>query len=174
MIKKSHQTNFFGTAEAIFDGPNMRYYLTRRWGYGRSCAFCMLNPSTADAQRNDPTVTRCMRFANSWGYKGLVVVNLFAWRATDPHAMLAAHTSGQNIIGEENDGYIVQAADECEKLICAWGNHGDYLGRGAAVLDLLRPMRPYCLTMTQAGHPGHPLYLNRHLQPRLIKYSELK
>jgi hypothetical protein len=136
-----------------------RYRLTRTWDDGRPAAFVMLNPSTADADRDDPTVRRCVAFARAWGCAGLVVVNLFAFRATDPYAM---REQGAAAVGPENDAHIRAAVIECSPVVCAWGAHGGFLLRDAAVRELIRRSGlPWgmCLGLTKGGHPRHPLYV---------------
>jgi hypothetical protein len=141
-----------------------RYRLGRHWGDGdRLCNFLMLNPSTADADTPDPTITRCINFAKAWGYDGLTVTNLFALRSTDPKVMLA----DPDPIGRENDRHILNVASGADLIVCAWGNDGAFLDRGAAVLAMLHEagFRPHCLRMTKEGHPWHPLYLPKSLTP---------
>lgn len=116
----------------------------------------MLNPSTADAERDDPTIRACVRLARRWGFGSLVAVNLFALRATDPRMLRRA----RDPIGPENDAAIVGAAADADLLLAAWGNWGVLHDRGRAVLDLLRPLgRPHCLGLTARGQARHPLYV---------------
>lgn len=123
--------------------------------------FLMLNPSTADESKNDPTVERCERWARSWGYGGLLVCNLFAFRATDPIDMKAA----RDPVGPDNDAAILECADRAGKVICGWGNHGGHLGRSSAVRKALAWKELHCLRITQAGEPQHPLYLPNDIKP---------
>ncbi len=133
-----------------------RYSLVRRWGDGDVVRWVMLNPSTASATEDDPTIRRCMGFARAWGYDGIVVHNLYALRATDPRA-LRTHPDP---VGPVNDSYI---AGWRVPTVCAWGAHADTgrAGRAGEVLALLRrtDVTPMCLGRTKAGHPRHPLYL---------------
>lgn len=146
------------TAELSQDGV-YRWALTRQWGDKKPAAFVMLNPSTADANINDQTIRRCVAFAQSWGCGGLIVVNLFALRATDP-AELLTHPDP---VGAENDAYIVRylTRQPLGPVVAAWGNHGVLLGRDQQVCDLLRPhqIQLQCLNVTVAGNPRHPLRL---------------
>ncbi|MGW0664571.1 DUF1643 domain-containing protein [Streptodolium elevatio] len=137
-----------------------RYELTRRWAPGPAVGWVMLNPSTADALSDDPTIRRCVRFAKAWGYGGLVVRNLFALRATDP-AELARHTDP---IGPYNDAYLAECADD-PLTVVAWGARGG--DRGRDVLDLLERLgvQPHQLAATDDGQPRHPLYLKTGLVP---------
>ena len=125
-----------------------RYCLSRSWGRGERMAWIMLNPSTADADVDDPTIRRCRSFAKAWGYGGLEVVNLFAYRATNP-AALRLH--GEAAIGPDNDAVIVKATFTAGIIIAAWGEKGRLLGRDASVLALLRRFYDgsiYCLGTT--------------------------
>ena len=142
-----------------------RYTLWRTWNpdNARMALFLMLNPSTADEEANDPTVTRCVRFAQRWGYRRLTVCNLFAYRATDPSKMKAS----DNPIGPENDDAILCAASRADIMIAAWGVHGAYLSRDQEVIRSLRPYRTklHTLGLTKYGHPRHPLYLRSSTMP---------
>jgi hypothetical protein len=135
---------------------------------GRTVAFVLLNPSTADARHDDATVRRCMDFARSWGYGALEIANLFAWRATRPGELRSAIGSGLDIIGPANDGEILACAQGAERVICAWGNDGLLQGRGEAVRRLLRGagIELGYLELTRIGQPAHPLYLPRLSRPR--------
>ncbi|OFZ94485.1 MAG: hypothetical protein A2Z64_10195 [Betaproteobacteria bacterium RIFCSPLOWO2_02_67_12] len=141
-----------------------RYLLWRRWDEAKPVAnFLMLNPSTADERKLDPTCSRARDFAGRWGYGALVVTNVFAWRATDPAAMKAA----KDPVGPENDAAIARAAREAAIVVCAWGNHGAHLERSARVVSLLKHagLRLHALRLNGSGEPAHPLYLKAGLQP---------
>jgi hypothetical protein len=142
-----------------------RYLLWRRWDASRPAAnFLMLNPSTADEVRLDPSCTRARNYAERWGYGALIVTNLFGWRATDPDEMKAA----RDPVGRGNDAAILRAAREAAIVVCAWGNHGLHRGRAQRVVDLLlsRGIALHALRITGAGQPAHPLYLPGTLTPR--------
>ena len=148
----------------ISDCGVYRYLLQRSWDVRRQAVcFVMLNPSTADATLDDPTIRRCLGFASDLGFGQLEVVNLFALRATDPR-MLRQHPDPT---GPENDALISQAARVCQMTICAWGNRGKYKDRDKIVLRLLRDNGavPFALKLTKSGCPSHPLYLPANLQP---------
>ena len=136
-----------------------RYTLSRRWGVGPLLGWCMLNPSTADASLDDPTIRRCIGFAKGWDYGGLIVVNLFALRSTDPAALLTT----TDPVGPLNDAAIIRAAEDCREIVAAWGSHKSAHrgGRARFVAGRLamqgRPMT--CLRTSKGGHPCHPLYL---------------
>jgi hypothetical protein len=141
-----------------------RYALTRVWRpEAERALFVMLNPSTATEVQNDPTVERCERRARAAGHGAFRVVNIFAWRATDPRAMRAV----ADPVGPLNDAAILEAAAWADRIICAWGTHGAHLGRGAAVERLLRATgrELTVLGITQAGHPQHPLYIGFDRRP---------
>jgi hypothetical protein len=144
-----------------------RYLLWRRWDAARPVAnFLMLNPSTADEFKLDPSCTRARLYAERWGFGALIVTNLFAWRATDPRDMKGAREP----VGRANDRAIVRAAREAALVVCAWGNHGAHLARSAQVMRLLHSadIRLHALRVTGAGEPAHPLYLQATLRPRRI------
>jgi hypothetical protein len=135
-----------------------RYRLWRRWDRSRpAIAFCMLNPSTADARRDDPTIRRCIGFAREWGYGGIEVVNIFALRATDPRELRSA----RDPVGPRNDAFMLRAAAQ-SPVVIAWGVHGALRDRGATALRLFGPRaRLLALGRTRSGAPRHPLYLRR-------------
>ena len=148
-----------------------RYTLWRTWDTRLPrLAFVMLNPSTADHRVDDPTIRRCMGFAQSWGYGSLVVVNLFAFRTSSP-ALLAR---APEPVGPQNDQYLRAARRRARDIVVAWGAHGSLHGRDRIVLDLLGRRRRrslLCLGTTAHGHPRHPLYLQKStpLQRFVIK-----
>lgn len=152
----------------LSDCGKYRYYLHRQIGLGGrgSCCFVMLNPSTADATQDDPTIRRCIGYTKTLGCDSLEVVNLFAYRSTDP-AMLAA-MSRAIAIGPENDSHIVRAVALANFVLCAWGNHGSLFGRDQEVLTLIRNTgaKPMALKInSKSGQPAHPLYLKANAIP---------
>lgn len=118
--------------------------------------FIMLNPSTADATEDDATIRRCRRFAESWGCNGIVVVNLYALRATDPRE-LWQHAAA---IGPRNDQHLRNAVTGAGEVICAWGANARQ-DRVLAVTEILRAVGAAlrCLGTTKHGAPRHPLYV---------------
>ena len=145
--------------DAVFDARGRyRYSLTRRWEGGRGrVAMILLNPSTADARRDDPTLRRCIGFARGWGFQTLEVVNLFAFRTPHPARLRQARFP----IGPENDAHLLRAVGEAERVVLAWGVHGNWRGRDAQVLALLGAVRNdwVCLGRTRDGLPRHVLFL---------------
>jgi hypothetical protein len=140
-----------------------RYVLWRHWDRRLPiCVFIGLNPSTADETQDDPTVRRCIRFAKDWGYGALWMLNAYAFRATDPAVMKAA---GPNALGPRNNEYLRVAAVNADLVVAAWGTHCDEI-REATVKQIVTDTGAtlYCLGVTTAGHPKHPLYL-RHDTP---------
>lgn len=164
-MKKSETLFPDAAGTALFSPCGLyRYRLSRDWGaVGNRCLFVMLNPSTADASVNDPTVRRCIGFAQRWGFGALDVANLFAFRTTDPIALYKI----DDPVGPENDVHIMGLASAAGRVIVAWGNHGALNGRGAAVIEMLHDLgvRPRALAVTGAGQPAHPLYLPGDIEP---------
>lgn len=150
-----------------------RYRLWRDWGHADGPRVCwvMLNPSTADATDDDPTIRRCIGFSRAWGAHGLTVVNLFAWRATDPREL--TRRSSDITIGEGNNDVIADATARARLVICAWGSPGDtYVRknthvRAHDVARILRHRALHCLGTAKDGQPRHPLYLASNLTPTL-------
>jgi hypothetical protein len=139
-----------------------RYLLWRRWDEKKPAAnFLMLNPSTADEVKLDPTCSRARDYAERWGYGALIVTNVFGWRATDPDDMKAA----KDPVGPGNDEAIVKAASESAIVVCAWGNHGAFLERSSRVRSLLKGQKLHALRINANGEPAHPLYLPGKLKP---------
>lgn len=145
-----------------------RYELIRRWGDDPMLEFVMLNPSTADANQDDPTIRRCIGYAKRWGYGALVVRNLFAYRATKPANLVNAvvgYPEGTSIdeaaFGPLNAAYLGNQIAEC--TIAAWGDHR----RARNWFDTHRLNRPtlFCLGYTANGSPRHPLYLPKTTTP---------
>ena len=141
-----------------------RYLLWRRWDGGPVANFLMLNPSTADEVKLDPSCTRARNYAERWKFGALVVTNLFGWRATDPDDMKAA----RDPVGRGNDRAILEAARHADLVVCAWGNHGLHGDRSRRVLFLLRSagVKLHVLRMNGCGEPAHPLYLPASLRPQ--------
>jgi hypothetical protein len=151
-----------GKSAVISDCGRFRYHLTRVWNALQPrLVFLMLNPSTADAEINDPTIRRCAGFALSHGYGGFEVVNLFAFRATFPKDLRLAGYP----VGPENDTYleaVASAAADAGAPVClAYGANVEGLERPQIVLPLLRRtgVKLVCLQITRSGYPQHPVRL---------------
>lgn len=140
-----------------------RYSLSRAWNDQGKVCWIMLNPSTADATQDDPTIRRCMGFAASWGYGGIVVVNLFALRATDPGEL---ERQG-GVVGPENDRTIIMEARAAGRVMAAWGAHGTLFSRSRKVVTMLRDagVMLHHLGQTSTGEPRHPLYVKGDTLP---------
>lgn len=156
---------------AVFSACDMYRYLLWRNPHAHSLGslmhWLMLNPSTADHIVNDATITRIEKRARKLGYSGVVVTNLFAFRATDPKDMRSA----ADPVGKFNDLFIEYAANNCVTTVCAWGSHGLFMDRGPEVLHFLqqRQVDLYALRVSEAtGQPSHPLYLPMDLYPKLM------
>jgi hypothetical protein len=150
-IAVPHPTSDAGGAVSAY-----RYTLTRNWGDGGRLLWVMLNPSTADETQDDPTIRRCVGFSKAGGYGCLMVVNLFAARATNP-ADLAAIADP---VGIDNDAVILDAIRQSTAIVFAWGAHNTK-GRAFKVATMCRRegREPLCLGKTKDGHPRHPLYV---------------
>ena len=151
---------------AIISG-DYRYLLWRIWDLSRPrLLWIMLNPSTADAERDDATLRRCIAYSKrDEKYGGLEVVNLFAYRATDPKKLREV----TDPVGVANDWYLMNAAKRAPDIVVAWGAHGVYQGRDRAVLGLLArhaASPPLCLDTLLSGCPRHPLYIDSGTLPK--------
>jgi len=146
---------------------NYRYTLSRIWNQlDDMVTFIMLNPSTADAFYDDPTVRRCIGFAQNWGYGGLHIVNLFAWRTPFPDD-LSCHLV-LDPVGPRNNYYIKKTVFKSHLVIAAWGSrHTFYPNRANKVISMINKQgKIVCyLKKNKDGSPGHPLYLKKDLQP---------
>jgi hypothetical protein len=148
-----------GSAKAILSADRLyRYWLDRHWGSsGTHATWIMLNPSTADALEDDPTIRRCIAFTKAWGLDGLIVVNLFAFRSPDPQALMFA----TDPVGEANDDFIRQAVFPWSVVVAAWGAHKLAAQRAAQVMQIVQDQAggAGCLGLTKGGGPRHPLYV---------------
>lgn len=145
-----------GSGALISDCGKYRYKLWRRWADGPGVTWVMLNPSTADAAVDDPTIRRCIGFAKDWGAGRIDVVNLFAYRATDPEQLKKV----QDPIGLVNDAILMEAAHDSDMMVAAWGLHGSWWGRSYEVIRHLQLFQTvFCLGYCKNGEPRHPLML---------------
>jgi len=151
------------------DDEAYRYHLSWRWSTMPALVAWMLNPSTATHEQLDPTIGGLVKRARAWGYGGVVVVNLFALRATDPKVMLRA----SDPVGPDNDNVtrcaLLAAIDDGGPIICGWGVDGMHRGRQATALALAADVGAQLLAfqLNQNGTPKHPLYVAHDLRPTL-------
>lgn len=142
---------------AIFSlDKKYRYLLSRKWSNDGVCTFILLNPSTADAFKLDPTVTRAYKFAKRLGYGELVILNVFAIRGSNPKIIL----SDENPIGELNNKYIKNYIKKSDIIILGWGNYGKYYNRSEYILNLLKMHKNnvFVIDINKNGEPKHILY----------------
>ena len=140
--------------DAIFSKDRIyRYLLVREWDKALPAVMIVgLNPSTADETNDDPTIRRCIGFAKRWGYGKLFMTNLFGFRATHPKDLRAF----EKPVGENNDSWMKKISSRVDKIVLAYGNHGRHKNRHEEILRLIED--PYCIKVTKAGFPAHPLY----------------
>ena len=153
----------------ISDCKRYRYSLWRSWAgkaKAKDAVFIMLNPSTADGVKDDPTIRRCIALAKSWKMNGLLVVNLFALRATDPKRLKTA----KDPVGPLNDTVIVTTVRSAKLVVCAWGNGGDLHDRDHRVLEILQNnyIEAYALEVNKTAAPKHPLYVKGSAKPKVL------
>lgn len=145
------------SAATLSEDGVYRYDLIRRWGSGRPCLWVCLNPSTADASLDDPTIRRVINFSKGWGFGAFTMVNLFGLRSPDPKALF----KHPDPVGPDNLATIARHLPNAGQIVVAWGASKRPRGADAAVLDMLRPYRlwTFALGFTKHGDPRHPLYL---------------
>lgn len=166
---------------AVIDGP-YRYRLWRYWDRELiPLVVCMLNPSTADDVKNDQTIRRCLHYAKREGFGGLEVVNLFAWRSTDPDVLRKAAVSQfARMIGPSNDDHIRNAlkatrADTGGLVLVAWGTNVERISGGMTRARQVKRLIDehglpiVCLGTTQGGYPRHPARLGNDVE--LVPYE---
>jgi hypothetical protein len=165
MITQPTYLELFPVGDArISECGEYRYSLTREVGAGAgSVLWIMLNPSTADASRDDPTIRRCKGFTRLWGFGRIEVVNLFAYRATDPLEL----SSADDPIGPENMHTITQCKYAHDRVVLAWGGKVPHKFRwhAKAVASLFTP-DVLCLGTNKGGSPKHPLYVPYDFDPQ--------
>lgn len=158
--KSAEPEPMLGHAVISSDG-RYRYVLGRSetGAYPDPVVFVMLNPSTADAENPDPTITRCIGFARAWGYSCFYVVNLFGFRSSEPKDLAKA----DDAVGPKNDCYIEQILGQAKRVVVAWGAEKAATKRVPALMAILnrgmaRHGHPLCLGVTKSGAPRHPLF----------------
>ena len=141
-----------------------RYALSRSWDAKKKIVlFIGLNPSTADEKKDDPTIRRCINYAQSWGFGGLQVANLFAYRATKPTKLRYV----ENPVGDDNDQQLIKLSKMADLTVAAWGNEGALINRDKQVIKLIPNLM--CLKINKSGQPAHPLYQKKDIE--YISYS---
>jgi hypothetical protein len=137
-------------------------------GLGTKVCWILLNPSTADHTKDDATVRKCRGFSQRWGYDRFEIVNLFAIRSRDPKVLYSGRPINE-LVGFENDFAIESGVTEAQLVVCAWGRHGNQLGRGQTVRNLVKSLKVplYYLKLNKDGTPAHPLMLPYSLMPQL-------
>lgn len=136
-----------------------RYKLWRIWDDTKPIVmFIGLNPSTANEFDSDPTITRCINFAKSWGYGGMYMCNLYTYVSTDPKKL---QTSGEDL--SINNRILLETKLECEIVVFCWGCFKGIDKRAQLVAEIFD--EPYCIRITKSGKPEHPLYLPSDLKP---------
>lgn len=148
----------------LSDCGKYRYSLKREWDKDKPFVlFICLNPSTADDKNDDPTLIRCINYAKRWGYGGVRMANLFAYRATKPQDML----SSKDPTGVDNDKWLRKLSKGAGLVVAAWGNYGKHMGRSDKIRQKFSNL--YYLKLNASGEPSHPLYLKSNLKPKLLK-----
>ncbi len=139
---------------AVFSARRtFRYALWRNWDNHRpKIVFVGLNPSTADENQDDPTIRRCISFARTWGYGGVLIGNLFAFRATRPADLKKTPMP----IGRDNNKWLDTMIVVSGRVLACWGNHGSHLSQDRLFVDRYSDL--YCLAVNSTGAPVHPLY----------------
>jgi hypothetical protein len=132
-------------------------------------AWIGLNPSTADEVKLDQTLLAVCRYSRNWGFAEVVMLNLFAFRATDPHDLKRA----RDPIGPDNDKCLLAEICRVDRVIACWGDHGRFLGRDHRVSDLLG-ISLECLLKNRSGAPHHPLYLRSRIKPKPFALNQIR
>ena len=157
---------------AVLSGDRIYRFELRRVvsesNLGTVC-WIMLNPSTADETEDDPTIRRCIDFTRRWGYRDLVVVNVWPFRSTDPKGLqrwLRGWDSGQLAVGIRNWNHVRTVALASDYVVAAWGTHGQR-ERGPILVKMLMDagVALHTVRVTPRGAPGHPLYVPKIALP---------
>lgn len=158
---------------ALFsEDRRFRWWLSRQWGEGPYCAFIGLNPSTADEDVDDPTIRKCITYARSWEHGGLLMLNLYAWRATKPVELWKRNDRDQDVVGRDGNTlpHMLRYLSEfgATRIVAAWGQ-GKQRSRGVKIAAGFP--RLDCLMRNDDGSPAHPLYLPSGLLPEPWNYT---
>jgi len=166
------------TGATFSENKQFRFSLYRLWDASKEMVFfIMLNPSKAGALINDPTITRCVAFAKSWGFGGIWVGNLFPFRSTDPAELKRNPKPNQSPEYKKvNIEHLLEMDRKCTRTVFAWGNHGELFDRDKEIIKLF-PWA-HAFTLTVGGHPAHPLYLKgdskTHSYQALLEHKKMK
>lgn len=149
-----------------------RYFLQRTWDRdinNKMMTFIMLNPSKADALKDDPTIRKCVMLAKKENCSGIYVINLFALRSSQPKDLYIHN----NPVGPDNDYWIDEITKKSKIIVVAWGNDGNLLNRDIEVCEKLKSLglNLYCLGLNKNGSPKHPLARNIDINTKLVKYE---
>ena len=151
---------------AISDCELYRYRLTREWDNDAAqLCIVMLNPSTADASKDDPTIRRCMRFTQDWGFNELIMVNLFAYRTPHPSVLMKS----KHPVGPGNRRALHRVCDGAQRIVVAWGTHGTHLNQESRFADIWTDHTLYCFGVSKNDQPLHPLYQRREAKLKLYR-----
>jgi len=155
------KNDFEGLRGAIIsDDEKYRYALWRVWDEDLDpVMFIMLNPSTADAKKDDPTISKCIAYTKRWGYGSVFVCNLYAYRTTYPEILKTVNDP----VGPLTDRWMKTVSLMCAMKIAAWGNNLLSQSRVDQVRRIVTPLN--CLEKSKSGNPKHPLYLRKNLKP---------
>lgn len=142
----------------LSDCRRHRYWLVRQWDRAAPLlVVCMFNPSTADAQNDDPTIQRLCKWAKLWGYGGILVINLYSIRSSDPALVRAMEKEAWGDAQDQAIGYALGIAAEQKKpVLAAWGN----LASPADIIPFMQAAKGIeliCLGQTKSGAPKHPM-----------------
>jgi hypothetical protein len=166
----SGKAQYSNTAALHYPAPLVsRTRTTRTSTKYRRIAWIGLNPSSADEVTLDQTLATVCRYSRKWGFAELVMLNLFAFRATDPRDLKRA----TDPIGPDNDKHLLSEVREVDRVIACWGGHGRFLGRDRQVADLLG-VSFECLLRNRTGTPHHPLYLESRIKPKPFRLDQIR
>lgn len=161
--------NYISSDAKISENEIYRYFLKRKWlDNDKVMTYIMLNPSKADALKDDPTIRKCVKLAMREECGSIYVVNLFALRSSKPAELYV----NNDPVGPENNFWINKIVKQSQIIVAAWGNHGHFLNRDIEVLNILKSLglKLYCLGLNKNGSPKHPLARSISIDTKLIKY----
>ena len=158
--------NLFEDNGASFSiGRKYRYSLWRIWDKEKPLVmFIGLNPSTANANDDDPTIRRVKRFAFDWGFGGVYMMNLFSYVTPYPDELVLTDVSHEIV----NDFQLKQVAKHCSEIIFAWGSFKEAKER-AEKINVMFPGAK-ALAINNDGSPKHPLYVAKNIT--LVNYEK--